>query len=169
MDNSSETYYEVIGVDANLPTYQMLLFLFASIFMSHSNDNVQDEAKVFRPRIHWLETAVKVVGHLLFGILCSVAVTIAIGIDAMVIEVTILFAMAYYVICSYLQRQKILIWIIRLYQFRAPAKLRSKCPMVPSCSQYMILAVEKFDVFKGVKKGVDRLRRCSEPSQIDYP
>ena len=168
MDNSNETY-EVMGVDANLPTFRMLLLLFFYIFVSHSSENALDEAKVFRPRIHFLKTAVKVVGHLLFGILCAAATTIAIGIDAMVIEATILFAMAYYAICSYLQRQNILIWIIRLYQFRAPAKLRSKCPMVPSCSQYMILAVEKFDIIKGVKKGVDRLRRCSEPSQIDYP
>ena len=168
MGTSNETY-EVIGVDANLPTFRMLLLLFFYIFVSHSSENAQDEAKVFRPRIHWLKTAVKVVGHLLFGILCAAATTIAIGIDAMVIEATILFAMAYYAICSYLQRQNILIWIIRLYQFRAPSKLRSKCPMVPSCSQYMILAVEKFDIIKGVKKGVDRLRRCSEPSQIDYP
>jgi len=168
MENSNETY-EVLGVDANLPTYLLLMVLFYLTFVSTSNNNLQDEAKINRPRMHFLKTALKFVCNILFGILCATVITIAIGNNAIFSETLIFLSLFYYAIICFNQRKNILKWFIRLYQFRAPAELRSKCQMVPSCSQYMILAVDKFGVINGVNKGVSRLRRCSEPSQIDYP
>lgn len=55
----------------------------------------------------------------------------------------------------------ILVGMIRLYQRFAPEPLRDRCRFEPSCSQYMLLAIEKYGVREGVKKGTDRLRRCN--------
>lgn len=54
-----------------------------------------------------------------------------------------------------------LIGAVKIYQRFAPASIRCKCRFEPSCSQYMILSLQKFGVVKGLKKGVGRLRRCN--------
>lgn len=45
------------------------------------------------------------------------------------------------------------------------------CNMYPTCSEYMIIAVEKYGVFKGVFKGVRRVLRCHpyQKKLIDIP
>lgn len=66
--------------------------------------------------------------------------------------------------------KKIIIWVVRLYQKKAPYYIRSSCRFKPSCSEYMILSVEKYGCFKGVYKGVRRLLRCKPPNGgVDYP
>ena len=57
--------------------------------------------------------------------------------------------------------KRIIICLVRLYQRFAPASIRNKCRFEPSCSQYMILAIEKYGLWKGMKKGIDRLKRCN--------
>ncbi len=45
------------------------------------------------------------------------------------------------------------------------------CTMYPSCSEYMILAVQKDGAIKGVWKGIRRILRC-HPYQkrlVDFP
>ncbi len=60
-------------------------------------------------------------------------------------------------------------WIL-LYQRFAPQRLRASCRFEPSCSQYMLLAIEKYGVFKGIFKGIKRLTRCHYPNGgVDYP
>lgn len=62
------------------------------------------------------------------------------------------------------------IWMVHLYQNKAPDEMRLQCVFEPSCSEYMILAVEKYGVIRGVYKGIGRLRRCHGPNcGIDYP
>lgn len=66
--------------------------------------------------------------------------------------------------------KKIIIWIIRLYQKKAPYYIRVACRFEPSCSEYMILSVSKYGCFKGVYKGIRRLLRCKPPNGgVDYP
>lgn len=66
--------------------------------------------------------------------------------------------------------KKIIIWVIHLYQKKAPYYIRSSCRFEPSCSEYMILSVEKYGCFKGVYKGIRRLLRCKPPNGgVDYP
>ena len=66
--------------------------------------------------------------------------------------------------------KKIVIFVIRVYQKYAPYDIRSQCLFVPNCSEYMILAIEKYGLIKGIKKGIDRCRRCHEPNGgEDYP
>lgn len=60
--------------------------------------------------------------------------------------------------------------LIRIYQRYAPESIRKRCRFEPSCSQYMILSIEKYGRFKGVCKGVKRLTRCnSKDGGFDYP
>lgn len=65
--------------------------------------------------------------------------------------------------------KKTVIWFVHLYQHYAPDRVRLRCLFEPSCSEYMILAVNKYGVFRGVYKGVKRLLRCRPPGGIDYP
>ena len=66
--------------------------------------------------------------------------------------------------------KRIFIWIIKVYQRVAPDSVRNRCRFEPSCSQYMILVVEKYGFFKGLKKGWNRLKRCVPPnSGYDFP
>ena len=66
--------------------------------------------------------------------------------------------------------KRILICLIRIYQRYAPDSIRNKCRFEPSCSEYMILSLEKYGVIKGVVTGVKRLTRCNiNGGGFDYP
>jgi putative membrane protein insertion efficiency factor len=59
---------------------------------------------------------------------------------------------------------------IRLYQRIAPDKIRGACRFEPSCSNYAILALQKYGFFKGWKMAMNRLMRCKIPNGgEDYP
>ena len=62
------------------------------------------------------------------------------------------------------------IWMIYLYQNKAPSKVRLRCVFEPSCSEYAILAIQKYGVIIGGFKIIGRLRRCRLPNGgPDYP
>ncbi|MBO5164406.1 MAG: membrane protein insertion efficiency factor YidD [Ruminococcus sp.] len=68
------------------------------------------------------------------------------------------------------QLKNILLLAIFLYQRFAPNYIRGACLFTPCCSEYMRISIEKYGVFKGVKKGFKRLRRCRPPNGgIDEP
>lgn len=57
--------------------------------------------------------------------------------------------------------KKILIAGIRLYQkYLSPLK-RTKCPYIPSCSQYGLEAIERHGAWKGSLLAVWRILRCN--------
>lgn len=60
----------------------------------------------------------------------------------------------------------ILCLLIRLYQ-KTPTRLHTRCRFNPTCSEYMLLCIQKFGVFSGVEKGIKRLRRCRYPNGGD--
>ena len=45
------------------------------------------------------------------------------------------------------------------------------CRFYPSCSEYTILAVEKYGVLKGIRKSILRILRCHpfNPGGVDFP
>jgi len=65
--------------------------------------------------------------------------------------------------------KKIFIWLIRVYQRYASAERRLMCCFTPSCSEYAIIALNKYGVVIGIIKTVMRLLRCRPPGGIDYP
>jgi len=66
--------------------------------------------------------------------------------------------------------KKICVLLIELYQHYASEKTRRKCVMMPSCSEYALLALEKYNIFKGLYKTYIRMTtKCKGSYKIDYP
>ena len=57
--------------------------------------------------------------------------------------------------------KSLIIALVELYQHFAPDHVRCKCRFEPSCSMYMIGAVRKYGAWRGMRKGIDRRRRCN--------
>lgn len=55
---------------------------------------------------------------------------------------------------------KLLIKIIKLYQI-TPLNSHNKCRYTPTCSQYMIEALEEYGLIKGLYLGIKRILRCN--------
>ena len=67
-------------------------------------------------------------------------------------------------------RKRAAIWLIHLYQNKAKDETRLRCVYEPSCSEYMIGAINKYGFWRGVIKGLRRLNRCHPPNGgKDYP
>ena len=56
--------------------------------------------------------------------------------------------------------KRIIISLIRLYQ-KLPISTHFKCRYTPTCSEYMIIAIERFGVIKGGILGIKRIIRCN--------
>lgn len=56
--------------------------------------------------------------------------------------------------------QKLLIGLIRLYQWTISPLLGSPCRFYPSCSVYAVEAISKYGVVKGSILTVKRLGKC---------
>lgn len=66
--------------------------------------------------------------------------------------------------------KRILIWLVHIYQHYAPEHRRRMCLFKPTCSEYAILALNKYGSIQGTLKTVNRLRRCKgNKYRIDYP
>lgn len=53
-----------------------------------------------------------------------------------------------------------LIGLVKMYQATRPVRPRV-CRYYPSCSEYMIQAIEKYGVYTGVALGLRRILRCN--------
>ena len=60
--------------------------------------------------------------------------------------------------------QRVFKWVfifpVRLYQKTLSPMLGANCRFQPSCSQYMIEAIEEWGVMKGIYLGTRRILRC---------
>jgi len=56
--------------------------------------------------------------------------------------------------------RKILIFLIRSYQYLLSPFLASSCRYIPTCSQYAIEAISEHGVFKGLLLTIKRLSCC---------
>ena len=64
--------------------------------------------------------------------------------------------------------KKILIFIIKFYRkYLSPLK-STKCPYIPTCSQYGLEAVEKYGAVKGWAMPAWRIIRCNPFSKGGY-
>lgn len=50
--------------------------------------------------------------------------------------------------------------LIKLYQWIISPLLPRSCRFYPSCSNYMLLAIREWGVFRGVVLGIRRILRC---------
>lgn len=67
--------------------------------------------------------------------------------------------------------KKLLIGGIEFYRKRISPLKKPCCRFYPTCSQYAILAIEKYGVVKGTMKAFWRILRCNPFNNggIDYP
>ena len=56
--------------------------------------------------------------------------------------------------------KKIIIYLIKFYQITLSPLLGSNCRFQPTCSQYMIEAINLYGVLKGVSLGIKRISKC---------
>ena len=56
--------------------------------------------------------------------------------------------------------KKIIIFIIKAYQITLSPLLGSNCRFHPTCSQYMIEAINQHGVLKGLRLGLRRISKC---------
>ena len=56
---------------------------------------------------------------------------------------------------------KILIAIVRVYQWTLSPLIGRQCRFQPTCSNYFIGAVEKYGAIRGSLKGIWRICRCN--------
>ena len=56
--------------------------------------------------------------------------------------------------------KKSIIYIITLYKKIISPLLPRTCRFYPTCSEYMIQAIEKYGLIKGMLKGCGRIIRC---------
>ena len=64
--------------------------------------------------------------------------------------------------------KKILIILIKVYKKYVSPYKNSKCPYVPTCSDYGLMAIEKHGAAKGLLLTVWRILRCNPFSQGGY-
>ena len=68
-----------------------------------------------------------------------------------------------------LYSRNVCVFFVRLYQRYAASEIRLRCRMIPSCSDYSILAFKKYGTIVGLIKTIGRLKRCNKPAKIDFP
>jgi putative component of membrane protein insertase Oxa1/YidC/SpoIIIJ protein YidD len=74
-------------------------------------------------------------------------------------------------------RVRFAVWVIRnVWQKRLSrrysARMQIRCRFYPGCSEYAIQSFEKFGIFRGAKKSVNRIKRCNldnTDSCVDFP
>ena len=56
--------------------------------------------------------------------------------------------------------KKIIIYLIKIYQITLSPLLGANCRLQPTCSQYMIEAINLHGVLKGLSLGFKRISKC---------
>jgi putative membrane protein insertion efficiency factor len=56
--------------------------------------------------------------------------------------------------------RELILFLLRCYKRVISPLLPSACRFYPTCSEYMMHAVEQYGVFRGVAKGLLRLSKC---------
>ena len=56
--------------------------------------------------------------------------------------------------------KKIIIFLVKAYQITISPLVGSNCRFQPTCSQYMIEAINNYGVMKGLSLGIKRISKC---------
>ncbi len=132
-----------------------------------------EEKPLYRPKINWL----KIILTCLIAIIINIVLTIGIihicqhffEIKTIILVFFLLFGLILMLECL-IFFGNIIICLTRIYQRYAKESIRRRCLFTPSCSEYMILAIQKYGGIRGFIKGVKRLFRCHLPNGgVDNP
>lgn len=66
---------------------------------------------------------------------------------------------------------RLLIWLVRVYQWTLSPIIGQQCRFTPTCSNYFIGAVAKYGAVRGAWRGLSRICRCHpfHPGGYDPP
>ena len=95
----------------------------------------------------------------LFAVLIAAAAVGAVFIPGLYRLLLIALAVPLYFVLKYLA-----IGCVLMYKAFAPEQVRESCRFEPTCSTYMIIAIKKYGLFRGVFRGVRRIMRCHPPN-----
>ena len=85
------------------------------------------------------------------------------------ISLYLLYSLASFIVFV-VSLKKMSIIAIEMYQHYASDEVRRRCTLIPSCSEYALLALSKYNVVKGLCKIIIRLaNKCNGIYKIDYP
>ncbi|WP_339236693.1 membrane protein insertion efficiency factor YidD [Paenibacillus sp. FSL R5-0517] len=105
---------------------------------------------------------------LVISMICFYLLNLFIPVNALLGAQIVFIASMFFIVLR--RAGAILIWNVRIYQRFAPIEVRNKCRFEPSCSVYMIQAIEKYGTVKGLSLGIQRLRKCNiHGGGYDYP
>ena len=110
-----------------------------------------------RPHINWFKICVCV----FLPIALAISFAVILKIFGASVTVSVLIASALLLLYILLTLKSSIICMIKVYQRYAPDSIRNKCRFEPSCSEYMILSLKKYGLLKGLRKGINRLKRCN--------
>ncbi len=57
--------------------------------------------------------------------------------------------------------KKLIIWLINKYKTIVSPRMKKNCKYYPTCSNYAILAIDKYGIIKGSIKAIWRILRCN--------
>lgn len=133
-------------------------------FLSQAEEN--DPRSVFYKRT--LVRPKLPIARMVFSVVLTVAVCCVIYfvVNALLSKalIAVLSAIAALVLICLLFAKAIVVNMVKLYQAVAPARLRQRCRYEPSCSAYMLLAVEKYGTWRGLCRGLRRWKGCKPPN-----
>lgn len=93
-----------------------------------------------------------------------------IGVLFTIFDISLIYVILLAFFIAVIKAKKTIIWLILLYQEYAPERLRKSCVFEPTCSNYMLMAIDKNGLVKGLTKGIIRLIRRHPPNGgIDNP
>lgn len=124
---------------------------------------------LYRPKIDFKKASIFVVLCVSAAIILSLSFVL---LSLFFFNTTINFLSFYLraqIIVIVIMLKKIMIWFIRIYQRYALPERRLMCCFTPSCSEYAVLALNKYGVIIGSYKAVKRILRCAPPGGVDYP
>ncbi len=106
--------------------------------------------------------------YLTLVILIAIWTFVIINFAVIKFYVWIIFPIA--LISTYFVLHFHVIGMVLMYKAYAPMKVINRCLFEPTCSTYMIMAIQKYGLLIGVIKGIKRIRRCHLPNGgVDYP
>lgn len=74
------------------------------------------------------------------------------------------------VVLTYILLRRAAVGAVLMYKAFAPLSVRGECRFEPSCSTYMVMAINKYGLIIGILKGIHRIWRCHPPNGgVDYP
>ena len=124
------------------------------------------EGNLLRPKM----STIRIVSVYVLWLVPTIVTCVLLHYFSLSFLLSLMIVLFVIVLSTCLFAKRIVFSSVLLWQKYGPETMRRSCVFQPSCSNYMILAVEKYGVIRGVKKGVQRIKRCVYPNHgIDYP